>query len=66
MKLLMKTVLWFVLILSGAACDADDIDWKHWELEAFEAARAQDKVILVSVGMEGRETRDRPRLIRIG
>ena len=53
MKLLVKSAIGFVLMLTGAACGAADIDWKHWELEAFEAAKAQDKVILVSVGMEG-------------
>lgn len=36
-----------------AAQGADQIDWQHWELAAFEQAKAQDKVILVSVGMEG-------------
>lgn len=53
MKSIMKSVVFLVLMLSGAVCAAQDIDWKHWELEAFEAARAQDKIILVSVGMEG-------------
>lgn len=53
MKLLMKSALWLFLILTGAAYAAEGIDWQHWELAAFEAARAQDKVILVSVGMEG-------------
>ena len=53
MKAVIKRLIWFVLILSGAASGAEDIAWKHWELEAFDAARAQDKVILVSVGMEG-------------
>ncbi len=53
MKSIMKSVVFLVLMLSGAVYAAQDIDWKHWELEAFEAARAQDKIILVSVGMEG-------------
>ncbi len=53
MEAVVKRVVWLVLLLSGAAHGAGDIDWKHWELEAFEAASAQDKVILVSVGMEG-------------
>ena len=53
MKLVVKSAVWLVLVMSGAARGADSIDWKHWELEAFEAAKAQDKVILVSVGMEG-------------
>lgn len=31
----------------------ESIDWHHWEIEAFERAKAEDKIILVSVGMEG-------------
>lgn len=42
----------FLVCGSGAA---EAIDWNHWELDAFEAARAQDKLILVNVGMEGCE-----------
>jgi len=53
MKSVMKCGVWFVLILSGGVFGAEDIDWNHWELAAFEAAKAQDKVILLSVGMEG-------------
>ena len=53
MQAAIKRLIGLVLILSGAASGAEDIAWKHWELEAFDAARAQDKVILVSVGMEG-------------
>ena len=53
MKSVVKSVAWFALILSFAAGGAEEIDWKHWELEAFESAKAQNKVILVSVGMEG-------------
>ena len=33
--------------------DAADIDWQHWEIDAFETAKAENKIILVSVGMEG-------------
>ena len=32
---------------------AAEIDWRHWEIEAFETAKAENKIILVSVGMEG-------------
>ncbi|TDJ36377.1 MAG: DUF255 domain-containing protein, partial [Gammaproteobacteria bacterium] len=53
MKSVIKNAVWLMLTLSGAACAAEDIEWQHWELAAFEAARAQDKVILLSVGMEG-------------
>jgi len=41
-----------LLFVSGAAA-AESINWHHWELDAFEAARAQNKIILVNVGMEG-------------
>jgi len=53
MKLVVKCSAWFILALPGGAIGATDIDWNHWELAAFEAAKAQDKVILLSVGMEG-------------
>ena len=53
MKLLVKCSAWFILALPGGVIGAVDIDWRHWELAAFEAAKAQDKVILLSVGMEG-------------
>jgi hypothetical protein len=53
MKLLVKYSAWFILALSGGAIGAADIDWHHWELAAFDAAKTQDKVILLSVGMEG-------------
>ena len=32
---------------------AEAIDWRHWEVGAFEQAKAENKIILVSVGMEG-------------
>ncbi len=53
MKLLVKCSAWFILALPGGVIGAADIDWHHWELAAFEAAKVQDKVILLSVGMEG-------------
>ena len=53
MKLLVKCSAWFILAWSGGAIGAADIDWHHWELAAFETAKAQDNVILLSVGMEG-------------
>jgi len=42
-----------VLLLSPIANAAEKIDWQHWELEAFSEAKENDKIILVSVGMEG-------------
>lgn len=53
MKSVLLTVSWLVLLPSLAASAADNIDWRHWELEAFAQAQEQDKIILVSVGMEG-------------
>lgn len=35
------------------AAGAAEIDWRHWEIDAFETAKAENKIILVSVGMEG-------------
>lgn len=53
MKVFLKQLLCIVLIGMTQRVTAETIDWQHWEVEAFEAARANDKVILVSVGMEG-------------
>ena len=53
MKSLLLTVCWLVLLPSLAASSADNINWHHWELEAFAQAKEHDKIILVSVGMEG-------------
>ena len=50
------TRIWHVIVwLAVTSCSiADDIiDWQHWELAAFSQAREQNKLILVSVGMEG-------------
>ncbi len=44
---------WFPLLLVSGACAGESIDWKHWELDAFEAAKTKNKIILVNVGMEG-------------
>ncbi|MCP4299777.1 MAG: thioredoxin domain-containing protein, partial [Gammaproteobacteria bacterium] len=44
---------WLTLLLVSGANAAESIDWNHWELDAFEAAKAQNKIILVNVGMEG-------------
>ena len=49
---MIRLIILTILLLRGATA-ADTIDWHHWELEAFEAARVQDKIILVNVGMEG-------------
>ncbi len=43
----------FLFATLAAHADAAEIDWQHWEIDAFETARAEDKIILVSVGMEG-------------
>jgi uncharacterized protein YyaL (SSP411 family) len=53
MKVLLPTVLWASLALSSIANAAEEIDWRHWELDAFSEAKADNKIILVSVGMEG-------------
>ncbi len=53
MKFLLLVVSWFALLPSFAASAADVIDWQHWELQAFAEAKATNKIILVSVGMEG-------------
>ena len=51
-----KSANWTIslVLLSGSvALATESIDWNHWELDAFDAAEAQDKIILVNVGMEG-------------
>jgi hypothetical protein len=53
MKSLSLTICWLALSPSLAASAADNIDWHDWELEAFAQAKEHDKIILVSVGMEG-------------
>ena len=53
MKSLSLTICWLALSPSLAASAADNIDWHHWELEAFAQAKENNKIILVSVGMEG-------------
>ncbi len=53
MKTASIRVGWFALLLSSSLSAAEGIDWKHWELDAFETAEAQNKMILVNVGMEG-------------
>ena len=48
--------LWRAALLSAlapAVLAAEGINWRHWELAAFEQAKAENKVILLSVGMEG-------------
>ena len=40
-------------VLSGAACAADGIAWTEWSAAPFERARAENKLLLVNVGMEG-------------
>lgn len=53
MKALSTTLICFALLFSQAAGAAEEIDWRHWELAAFSEARENNKIILVSVGMEG-------------
>jgi uncharacterized protein YyaL (SSP411 family) len=53
MKSLLPCLICFALAVSPAANAADEIDWRHWELAAFSEAKETDKIILVSVGMEG-------------
>ncbi len=51
MKLLLQWSLGLIFV--PAAFAADSIDWHDWEIAAFERAQAENKIILVSVGMEG-------------
>lgn len=53
MKTLSRWLICFVTVLVCDVGAAEEIDWKHWELAAFETARSQNKIILVNVGMEG-------------
>lgn len=51
----MKPVWRFLaLILMSVSCvGAEEIRWRHWDVDAFNDAREQNRIILVSVGMEG-------------
>lgn len=40
-------------LTAPVAMAAESIDWRHWEVGAFEQAKEDNKIILVSVGMEG-------------
>ena len=41
-------------LLFATSCGAaEGINWQHWELDAFETAKSENKIILVNVGMEG-------------
>ena len=53
MKHTLALLAWCTLFLACGANAEERINWKHWELDAFEAAKAQNKIILVNVGMEG-------------
>ena len=53
MKSVFKSLVWLIIVVAPTLNAAETIDWKHWELDAFAAAKAENKVILVSVGMEG-------------
>ncbi len=53
MKSVLRNLVWLILLTAPCAYASDTIDWKHWEIDAFEAAKASNKIILVSVGMEG-------------
>ena len=48
-----QLLLVLALTAATAAGAAEEISWRHWELDAFNEARERDKIILVSVGMEG-------------
>jgi uncharacterized protein YyaL (SSP411 family) len=48
-----KWTVYLALMLIASPAAAATINWHHWEIGAFEAAKAENKVILVSVGMEG-------------
>jgi uncharacterized protein YyaL (SSP411 family) len=53
MKSFLTQAACLVLIGMSPLAAAETIDWQHWNVEAFNAAKVNDKVILVSVGMEG-------------
>ncbi|RLA22781.1 MAG: hypothetical protein DRQ63_12345 [Gammaproteobacteria bacterium] len=53
MKSVFKSLVWLLIVVAPALNAAETINWKHWELDAFAAAKEENKVILVSVGMEG-------------
>jgi uncharacterized protein YyaL (SSP411 family) len=53
MQAALVRLTWITLLFVSTSYSADAIDWQHWELGAFEAARADNKIILVNVGMEG-------------
>ena len=53
MKYTSTWLAWFTLLLVTGAYASQSIDWNHWELAAFEAAKTKNKIILVNVGMEG-------------
>ena len=41
------------LCLASGASAAQSINWNDWELDAFETAKANNRIIVVNVGMEG-------------
>ncbi len=43
----------FALLQVSGCNAAESVNWHHWELDAFEKAKAENKIILVNVGMEG-------------
>ncbi len=51
----MKRSIWtaVAILVAAQTLAADDIAWRHWELSAFDSAKANNKIILLSVGMEG-------------
>ena len=42
-----------LIVIAPAVLASAGINWQHWEIEAFERAKAENKIILLSVGMEG-------------
>lgn len=41
---------WLALLLVSPSFAAETIDWHHWELDAFETAKAQDYCGSITIG----------------
>ena len=55
MRLRLTCLTFAALLFAVDSGATDGINWHHWELDAFETARSENKMILVNVGMEGCE-----------
>jgi len=53
MKITAARLICLMFFLMPAGHAAESIDWHHWNMDAFAEAKAQNKMILVNVGMEG-------------